>query len=578
MRALINSLIFMSLLTPSVSYSANVYLLDSDSEPTIANQNFDIDVMKKLLTAEIALDRRDVRTAVELYLQVSEQTQDSEISQRATDLAILFTDLDTALVPASIWADAEPNDLQAQATVAAIFLTQLKAQKSVPYLQRLQEIDPDNAPQNFQVLYDELRSRDEKDEVIRALELLMQKVPEAPGTYLSLSTIFLQENRPNEALKISEKALQQGMLDGSIPILHAQALHNLDRQPDALLFLSALADNQPQNTELQLYLTEVLVRVWNDTDQAKRQLDTFLEGKPSADELLASVILSIEYEWFGHAKHILNTLKDIPEQNDTAEYFLGRVAEFEGNHNKAILWYEDVASGQYQAIARLRMATLLSQQEKYSKALKAISQAKPVHPEDIKLLALIELEVLSKMDRYDEAFMRLSQALAKLPFDSDLLYIRALLAEKINNLEVAERDLRRIIRIYPNHVEALNALGYILANRTDRLIEAMAFVQQAMKLSPSNPGILDSFGWIHYKMGNHDKAEKALRQAWALSKQPLIAAHLGEVLFIQGKEEDAHQIWAQAQKNHPNDEILAEVIQRLMPEKAQAAMNDLDSE
>ncbi len=578
MKALLNGLILLSFLTPSFSYASDVGSRPESKLNAPEYQNFELGVMERLILAELALDRRNPGLALDLYLNLAEDTQDAAIAQRATDLSILFAGLDVALEPARIWAAAEQDNVQAQATVAAILLTQLKAKESLPYLAQLEAADPVNVSQHYQVIYDELKLPQEKEEVISALKMLIENTPDASGPYLTLSSIFLDKRDPETAFQYTEKALEHGFKDASLPILHAQALHQLQRQPDALLFLTDEARKTPENTELQLYLTEVLLRVWNDPMKAKEQLSLFMKGTPSSEEFLAGVILSIEYEWYSEAKNLLNVLRKDSKHEDTAEYFLGRVNEFEGNTDKALVWYEEVDRGQYQAIARLRMASLLKAENKLTEALDAISQARPRHPEDIKLLALLELEILTKLDRYDEAFIALSDTVAVLPFDSDILYIRALLAEKLNNLEIAESDLRRIIRIQPNHVEALNALGYILANRTERLTEAFSLINKALALSPNNPGILDSLGWAHFKKGNIEKAEEFLSAAWKLSQDPLIAAHYGEVLFSNGKADEANLIWASALKMAPSDEMLVEVVLRLMPERAHALLNSLDTQ
>ena len=577
MRRIFKHLILIAFLAPGVSYASNAYLLGQTEDIPAENQNFELDIMAQLILAELALDRKNVSLALEIYMSTAEESGDPEIAKRATDLAVLFADLDTALKPAKIWAQGAPDDLQAQATVAAILLTQEKVNESVPYLERLQAVDPEHVSQHYQVLYNELKKPEEKESVIQALEALIKKRPNASGAYVTLSSIFLMRSQAEQAYEISEQAISQGFKEDLLPVLHAQALHQLNRVEEALSYMTDEIEVTPGNTDLQLYYIQVLLKVWQNPDNAREQMQALIKTDLGSEQLLSTIVLSIEQEWYSEASELLHQLRELPGQSETAEYFLGRVSEFEDKKGLAIDWYGKVSNGQYHALARLRAAALLSQQNKLTEALSIASTATPTHPEDIKLLALIELEVLSKMGSYDEAFVSLSEALGQLPFETDLLYIRALLAEKLNNLKVAENDLRLILRIYPNHVESLNALGYILANRTDRLVEALALVEKAQKLSPNNAGVLDSLGWVHFKMGDFAAAERYLQEAWNLNPQPLIAAHLGEVLFVTGHEDRANSLWATALSHSPNDEYLLEALNRLMPAKAQAS-NDLDTQ
>jgi tetratricopeptide (TPR) repeat protein len=177
-------------------------------------------------------------------------------------------------------------------------------------------------------------------------------------------------------------------------------------------------------------------------------------------------------------------------------------------------------------------------------------------------LALAEEQMLRDAKQNVEAFDVLSRALAELPDNVDLLYARALVAEKLNRIEVAEKDLRRILKKDPKNPNALNALGYTLADRTSRYTEALALIEQALALKPDDPFILDSLGWVHYRLGNHAEAVRHLRAAFDKRADAEIAAHLGEVLWVTGDRNGAESIWKNALQLTPDNEALLGVISK----------------
>jgi tetratricopeptide (TPR) repeat protein len=156
----------------------------------------------------------------------------------------------------------------------------------------------------------------------------------------------------------------------------------------------------------------------------------------------------------------------------------------------------------------------------------------------------------------------LSRGLAQFPDNVDLLYARSLAAEKVNDLAMAEQDLRRVLKQDPDNAHALNALGYTLADRTNRYQEAYELIKRALDLRPDDPAIMDSMGWVLYRLGRHDEAVRFLKQALELHDDGEIAAHLGEVLWVSGRAAEAKDVWQRAIKSYPDHKVLQEVMQR----------------
>jgi len=190
--------------------------------------------------------------------------------------------------------------------------------------------------------------------------------------------------------------------------------------------------------------------------------------------------------------------------------------------------------------------------------------------DDAERIQVVQAEALLLRDAkdYRAVFEVLSRALEKMPDAPDLLYDRAMAAEKLDRLDVLEQDLRRLIKLKPDHAHAYNALGYTLADRTNRLTEAVALLSQALKLSPEDPFILDSMGWALFKLKRMPEAVDHLRRAFTAKPDPEIAAHLGEALWVRndkGDRDEARRVWQGSLKVHPDNESLREVVSRLMP-------------
>jgi tetratricopeptide (TPR) repeat protein len=248
---------------------------------------------------------------------------------------------------------------------------------------------------------------------------------------------------------------------------------------------------------------------------------------------------------------------------DAAHFNLGRIYEQRGNPESALIEYALVGPGDDYLPAQVRQTEILFDSERAAEASSRLSRSREAQPDYAIQLYLIESEALANRQRLDESWKVIGQALEQFPGDTNLLYTRAMLAEKRGDLGGLERDLRSIIEREPDNATALNALGYTLADRTTRYDEAKALIEQAHKLNPEDAATLDSMGWVNYRMGNLEDAERYLRAALSKFPDHEVAAHLGEVLWAQGKQREARKVWAGALQTQPDSPILRSTIQRL---------------
>jgi tetratricopeptide (TPR) repeat protein len=268
----------------------------------------------------------------------------------------------------------------------------------------------------------------------------------------------------------------------------------------------------------------------------------------------------------GAARDLLTrTLEYNPRDPDPVQYYLGQAAERMKQPEAAAAHYAEVKAGNYMVPARARQAALLTRAGRPDEARALLAATRGENDAQNVRLIQAQAEVLRDSREYGAVFDVLSDGLKRYPDSADLLYDRAMAAEKLDKLDVLETDLRRVIVLRPSDAQAYNALGYTLADRTDRLAEALTLLDKALSLSPQDPFILDSMGWAQYRSGNLARAQDYLERAYKVRPDPEIAAHLGEVLWARGQRDEAGILWQTSLQTHPRNEVLLETLSRLKP-------------
>jgi tetratricopeptide (TPR) repeat protein len=260
-------------------------------------------------------------------------------------------------------------------------------------------------------------------------------------------------------------------------------------------------------------------------------------------------------------KYLKRTLALRP-QHDQARYYLGQVAEQRKDYAEAIRWYSEIGPGENYFEAQTRIGMMKARQGDIPGALAHLRSLSPTTDQQRVQLILSEEQILREARKYEEALAVLNQGLKQLPGDKDLLYARALIAEKLNLIQVVESDLRSVLKKDPKNAHALNALGYTLADRTNRLQEANALLSEALALRPDDAFILDSMGWLQYRMGNNAEAVRYLKRALEVRNDAEIAAHLGEVLWVMGNRREAESVWSRALREAPDNEAVLDAIKK----------------
>ncbi|MFL1500665.1 tetratricopeptide repeat protein [Pseudomonas sp. S191] len=523
--------------------------------------SFNEETIYSLLTAELAGQRNRFDIALDNYVTQAINTQDPGISERAFRIAEYLGADQAALDTSLIWAKNAPDDLEAQRAAAIQLARAGRYDDSMVYMERVLQGKGDTHF-DFLALSAADTDQDTRNGLMKSFDRLLQKHPKNSQLIFGKALLLQQDDEADAALKLLE---QNPPDDGEIApiLLRARLLQTLNRGKEAIPLLEKSIKKYPDDKRLRLTYARTLVEQ-DRMEDAKVQFANLVQQYPEDDELRYSLALvCLEAKAWDEAKGYLEELIQRESHVDSAHLNLGRIAEEHNDPQAALLEYAQVGPGNDYLPAQLRQADILMSNGRTDEAEKRLAAARAAEPDYAIQLYLIQAETLSANKQGERAWKLLQQALLQYPDDLNLLYTRAMQAEKRNDLAQMEKDLRLIIKRDPDNAMALNALGYTLSDRTTRYAEAKVLIEQAHKLNPEDPAVLDSLGWVNYRLGNLDEAERLLRQALERFPDQEVAAHLGEVLWANGKQREARQIWEKFLKEQPGSPILRGTIKRL---------------
>ncbi|WP_055136648.1 tetratricopeptide repeat protein [Pseudomonas corrugata] len=523
--------------------------------------SFSEETIFSLLSAELAGQRNRFDIALDNYVTQAINTQDPGISERAFRIAEYLGADQAALDTALIWARNAPDDLEAQRAAAVQLARAGRYDDSMTYMEKVLQGKGDT---HFDFLALSAADTDQETRggLMKSFDRLLERHPNNGQLIFGKALLLQQDGDAQGALTLLEDNPPEAGEVAPI-LLRARLLQGLNRGDEALPLLEKSIRKYPDDKRLRLTYARMLVEN-NRMDDAKVEFSSLVQQYPEDDELRYSLALvCLEAKAWDEARGYLEDLIARESHVDSAHLNLGRIAEERNDPESALIEYAQVGPGNDYLPAQLRQADILIGNGKTAEAQSRLAVQRDAQPDYGIQLYLIEAETLSANNQSDKAWNVLQQALKQYPDDLNLLYTRAMLAEKRNDLAQMEKDLRLIIQRDPDNAMALNALGYTLSDRTTRYAEAKVLIEQAHQLNPEDPAVLDSLGWVNFRLGNLDEAERLLRQALERFPDQEVAAHLGEVLWTAGKQREARQIWSKFLKDQPDSPILRGTIKRL---------------
>jgi tetratricopeptide (TPR) repeat protein len=523
--------------------------------------SFSEETVFSLLSAELAGQRNRFDIALDNYVTQAINTQDPGISERAFRIAEYLGADQPALDTALIWARNAPDDLEAQRAAAVQLARAGRYDDSMMYMEKVL-LGKGDTHFDFLALSAADTDQETRDGLMKSFDRLLQRHPNN-GQLIFGKALLLQQNGDSQgALTLLEDNPPEPGEVAPI-LLRARLLQSMNRGDEALPLMEKSIKKYPDDKRLRLTYARMLVEN-NRMDDAKVEFSSLVQQYPEDDDLRYSLALvCLEAKAWEEAKGYLEDLIARESHVDSAHLNLGRIAEERNDPESALIEYAQVGPGNDYLPAQLRQADILIGNGRAAEAQSRLAIQRDTQPDYGIQLYLIEAETLAANNQSDKAWAVLQQALKQYPDDLNLLYTRSMLAEKRNDLAQMEKDLRLIIQRDPDNAMALNALGYTLSDRTTRYDEAKVLIEKAHQINPEDPAVLDSLGWVNFRLGNLDEAERLLRQALERFPDQEVAAHLGEVLWANGKQREARQIWSKFLKEQPDSPILRSTIKRL---------------
>lgn len=534
------------------------------NDPDQPAQELTNDMMFDILLAEIAGQRGEMEISVSRYLQAAGEARDPRVAERAVQIASYAKRYDLALEAAKRWVSLDKDNLDAHKALTALALQQGDLDEVVTQMDYLlrNSADPE---ENFRMITVVLARHDDKQAVVDAARELVDRYPGNPHAWMSLSRLAVVAEQLDTAMDAVDHALALQPDMAAAIILKAQVLLRQERNADATRLLKDATVSYPNNTDLLFTYGRMLLD-GEDLAGAKQQFSKVVKVDPGhADGLYSLALLELETRNFRSGEQHLRQLLELKEHVQNAYYYLGYASREQGKDEVALGWYLLVESGDYWNQAQLHAASIMVKRGEIERMHEYMRGLRQKNPRMAVTLFIIEGQALTDAGLNQEALDLYATALQQSPDEEDLLYSHSLAAERLGKLDVAEKSMRRILAQDPDNVRTLNALGYTLADRTDRYQEALQYISKAYAQEPDDPAIVDSMGWVHFRLGDLDQARKYLQQAWDISKDSEIGAHFGEVLWILGEREAAKEVWEASRKSNPDNPLLQEVINRLNP-------------
>ena len=546
-------------------------LSKTDSEKSVQNKpeikakpkaDLSGETLYYLLSAEIAAQRGQIGLSSALYTKAAKITRDAKVAQQATRTAYYARDDKSAIAAAKLWNELEPENLEARQVLAALLVRTGKTEEAARHFEYVLKNGEHNERQSFLLITSLLSKEKDKEAAFAVMEKLIENRKNNPNALFAYSQLAFLVGHLDDAAKMIKKVIKLQPDWTEAYILQSNVFVRQGYKAHAIEVLRQTVEEYSSNTKLRMFYARNLVDAKQFGAAAKQFTVLTDDEKHQHEARYALGLLTLQMNKPKEAEeHFIKLLEDKMRIYES-QYYLAQSYELQNELDKAIHAYKKVNDNQYGFESELRIALLLAKQGHIKDARRRLQNMSPDSLDKELRVYLTEGEILNSVKQYKEAVKLYTEALQQLTDNNRLLYARALTAEKIGQVDLAVSDLASIVKREPENAQALNALGYTLIDKTKQLERGLGYIKKALKLEPEDPAIHDSMGWAYYRLGQYDEALKYLRLAFEKLKDAEVAAHLGEVLWVAGKREEAKEIWNSALEQAPNDDLLLNVIQK----------------
>ncbi len=524
----------------------------------------DPDVMYMLMAAELAGQRGQYAIALEGYMEVAKRVKDPQFAERAAKIAMYMKDGNKTDEAVSLWLKQDNGNSTARKIAALSALRTGNKKIAAEHLTTLLKSDPAGFENTALELANVLQRDGRANFMSEVLDDVASKNPGQAGVYFVQSLLALElKNNAFAESKIRQVLSIQPDWDKAL-VLQAQiAVFSGDlNKAKALLKTADL--KYPGNDKFKKLLAQVLIKA-SDYEAAVEIYQSIVLANPKdAESRIALGLVHLQLNHEEKAEEQFKHLLSEDEWKMQAAFYLGKIEEKREHLEKAMAWFDKVTDGPFVFDAAISSVSFLVKSKQYEKAEERLNLLMGKFPKQKNRLILMQVGIYGQQEKYEKSLKLLTEALVSDPEQRDLLYTRALVAERLNKNDMLEADLKKILLKNPDDAEALNALGYSLLDNVGRYSDAEKYLQHALKLQPNEAVIMDSYGWLLFKQGKLDKALSYLELAYSKQQENEIAAHLAEVLWAFGKKSEAKKIFNESFKKAPLDEYLLDFKKRIL--------------
>ena len=562
---------------------APAFAQSPDDKPAAAagESKLSADIMYRVLVGDIALQRGEPAVAARAYLEAARDSRDPTLARRAAEVALAARQRGFALEAAKLWSELDPLAERPKQLISALTSgtagklpeTPSEAGDLTVALERAlaqAAATPGALGEAFMQLPRLLAQQTDRQQAYKLIQSLAKPYPNVAEAQFAVAlAAFNSDPADNAAADAATEAVDRALVlrpgwERAV-LLKAEILARKS-SADAIAYLEAFRKSEPASRPVAGALAQLYVEQKRFAE-ARAVFEKLRESDPEdRDVQFGIAVIAMQMKDWATAEKEFQALHDAEYgEAGVVELYLAQVAEEMGKLDLAIERYKDVPAGDRGWVAQLRVASVLAKQGKLAAARAWLADLPAVTIEQRVQVRQAESQLLRDAGDNAGAYSVLEKALGEHPDDPDLLYDIAMVAEKIDRLDITESRLKQLIALKPDNAQALNALGYTLVDRTNRASEGLELIEKAHKLQPADPFILDSMGWANYRLGRLDDAERYLRQALDERPDAEIAAHLGEVLWKKGDTVRAREVWQSQLKSTPDSAVLRETMRRLAP-------------
>lgn len=533
-----------------------------ENSPQIHYADFEPEVLYLLMSAEIAAQRGRFDVTLANYVKAAQESRDKGVIERAMRIAQSLNGDSAQQQLAELWLQVDPDNLQAHRVSAIQAVKHNELKLALEHMEKIMTLGGDANFDSLAALAGSL-APSQQQELLSLYQEMARRHPGTPELEYSIALLLKTADKPEQALQRLEALLETDPDFLPAIILKGDLLYLTGNKREAVSYLMTNSRRFPDSRQMGTLYGRMLISE-GELQAAQDEFTRLVERHPDTPALrLSLALVALENGQADLARKELTFLAEQGQHPNEAYYYLGRIEDQNGNTEQAIEHYRKVTQGSYFLPALARSSALLAQSGRLDEALGTLQAMRDSRSPQAESFWLLEVNLLLDQEQDQMALDSASSALDQYPENVEIRYARAMLLDTMGQTQNAEEDLQQIIREDPDNAVALNALGYILTTRTDRLPEARRYIERALQLDPDNPAILDSMGWVLFQEGQLQPALDYLSRAWEAFPDPEVAAHYGEALWMNGTEDEARSVWKEGLQKDPDHSVLRETIERL---------------